>query len=485
MRDLLTNSKEMTVYERNEYEVNARFLQFITGMFLFFAVYFAITYFQERSYSAFSLKGGIATAAFSFISVLMGFVAAIKSGLTDKRLKYILFFLSEISILAFACAYGFNYTAIMFAIPVLISNRYSSKKYNILVTVTSVITVIAAPILALWVGQLLKYVFFDHNTLNFYPGTVITVGDSFYYSVIENFDKIDWRYTYIDTIKETSISCLFMMSLFLFANMHSIKIHRKDLVEKEQLINSEAQKKRDLFLAKSVQESVLPGGDSPVPANMEMKGIMLPSEYVSGDFYDYFPVGEDKFCMMIGDVSDHGLPAAMFMMSVRNTLRTLCEILTSPGEIVRRTNKIMCERNEENMFATLWIGVVSLKTGEMTFVNAGHPCPIVKKAGSNEIKIVETAADVPVGLFDDTSYEEHSLTLEPGDTLILYTDGITEARNSTDEIYGDANFENSVRNAAENLEDLAECLERDLTAYTGSDSFKDDVTLLLGSYKLL
>ena len=339
----------------------------------------------------------------------------------------------------------------------------------------------AIPVLCIWAGQIFKYVFFDHNQVNFFNGTVIEVGDSFYYSFIEHFDEIDWYYTYLDTIKEASIACLFMIILFVFVNHFVIKSHRKHLYENEILTVNKLKNERDLLLAKSVQESALPESNFADYDKLKIIGKMLPSEYVSGDFYDYFAIGEDKICLVVGDVSDHGLPSAMFMMSVRNTLRTICDILISPGEIMTKANKILCERNEVNMFATVWLGIINLKSGIITYVNAGHPFPIVKKS-NGDVFTIECETNAPMGIFDDEVYNEYTYKLIQGDQIIIYTDGITEACNKEKSQYGDENFKKSIQSAGESDNDFVDDIVRDLVVYTNSTVFEDDVTLLMGKF---
>ena len=473
---------EQSVYEKNEYSANKTFLLLTVGLFLLSLIMLGFCYFEERTYNIYSSLTGIVSAAVSFLAMAAAFILAVNGSLYKQHMKYWMFFITEITILVLVGVYGFNYTTILFTIPILISNRYPSRRFQTVVSVSSIIMATAMPLVCLWLGQVFKYVFFDHNQINFFEGTVITVDEAFYYSIIEHFDEIDWYSTYLDTFKEASVSCFFMTSLFVFINYLVVNAHRRNLSENETLMNNKLKSERELLLAKSVQESALPEKSFSDYEKFEIAGKMLPSEYVSGDFYDYFPVGEDKICLVVGDVSDHGLPSAMFMMSVRNTLRTVSDILPSPGEIMTRANRILCERNEVNMFATVWLGIFELKSGIITYVNAGHPLPLVKKSGG-EIVEVESEANAPLGIFDREIYFEHSYALEKGDVILIYTDGVTEAAGEDGKQYGTDNFKESIKSAGNFENGFLDSIVNELVSYRKSAVFEDDVTLLAGKFE--
>ena len=473
---------EESVYERNEVLANRMSFFLISGLFVTFLLLFLIYSAEESKYPDYNYMPGLVLTGFSFIIFLFSILFILPERIRKGYVKYCLFFASELSIQLFVCVYGYNFTALAFAIPVLISNRYSSRKYQITVSVASVIIALAAPLVSMLAGQLFKYTFFDHNTLNFFEGTVITTGDSFYYSLLEHFNEIDWYYTYLDTFLEVSVGSAFLMALFVIINGLIMNRHRNSLSEKETMIRQEARTQESLSLAREVQKSALPGDGTVIPEKLEIRGKIISSEYVSGDFYDYFPVGEHKFCILIGDVSDHGLAPAMFMMSARNTLRTLCEILDSPKEIVSRANRILCERNDAAMFVTLWLGIIDIETGNVTYVNAGHPFPVLKTA-SGPVFEKESPISIPVGAFPDAGYEESSFRLSENDLLLLYTDGITEAENKAGEFFGKERLLESIKNAGASSSDIPGHIEGILKNYTESDTFRDDVTLLECIYK--
>ena len=468
---------EQSVYEKNEYYANKTFLLLTNGIFIVSVIFFLVSCAEEHSYEFYSILPEIVCMGVSFLAMAISFVLTMNGRLYRRHIKYSLFFITEITIFVTSVVYGFNYTAMLFIFPILISNRYPSKRFQTVVSAFSIIMATAMPVLCIWAGRTFKYVFFDHNQVNFFEGTVIEVGEAFYYSFIEHFDDIDWYYTYLDTFKEASVACFFMISLFVFLNYHLIKSHRKHLSEEATLVNNKLKNERDLLLAKSVQESALPGNDLISDDKIKVIGKMLPSEYVSGDFYDYFKTNDGKICLMVGDISGHGLPSAMFMMSVRNTLRAISDVLTSPAEIMTRANKIICEQNEINMFATIWFGIIDNDSEIITFVNAGHPFPFLKKS-NGELVPIKNETNAPVGIFDDEVYLEHSYRLTPDDEIIIYTDGIIEATDESGKQYGIDNFKKSIESAKNSGNGFIECIVNDLVDYTKSTVFEDDVTLL-------
>ena len=482
-KDLETEElTEQSVYEKNEYYANKIFLLLTIGIFIVSVIFFVTCSVEESSYEFYSVLPGIVCICVSFLAMAVSFVLTMNGRFYKRHIKYSLFFITEITILVASVVYGFNYTAMLFIFPILISNRYPSKRFQTVVSVFSIIMATAMPVICIWAGHVFKYVFFDHNQINFFEGTVIEIGDSFYYSFIEHFDDIDWYYTYLDTIKEASIACFFMISLFVFLNYHVVKSHRKHLSEEETLVNNKLKNERDLLLAKSVQESALPGNDLFSDDKIKIIGKMLPSEYVGGDFYDYFKTNNGKICLVVGDISGHGLPAAMFMMSVRNTLRAISDVLTSPAEIMTRVNKIICERNEINMFATIWFGIIDSDSENITFANAGHPFPFVKRL-DGELVSIENEPNAPIGILEDEIYLEYSCRLTPGDEIIIYTDGIIEADDENGKQYGIDNFKKSIEAAKDPGNGFIENIVNDLVDYTKSTAFEDDVTLLTAYVK--
>jgi len=159
---------------------------------------------------------------------------------------------------------------------------------------------------------------------------------------------------------------------------------------------------------------------------------------VGGDLYDFYFVGDDRLFFMIGDVSGKGVPAALFMAVTRTMMKAKMQPADAGlGLIINKVNTALCEGNDASMFVTAFCGFLYLKTGDITYINAGHnPPAIVKNNGS--VSFLKTAANVPLGVVEDINYGEGNLHLETGETLVMYTDGVTEATNRQKAFFAEA-----------------------------------------------
>ena len=193
----------------------------------------------------------------------------------------------------------------------------------------------------------------------------------------------------------------------------------------------------ELSLATQIQAAMLP---HIVPAFPDRKdfdiiGSMDPAKEVGGDFYDYFLIDDDHLCMVIADVSGKGVPAALFMMASKIILQSVAMLGKSPGEILTKTNEAICSNNEAQMFVTVWLGILELSTGKLTCANAGHEYPVLKRAdGSYEL--FKDKHGFVIGGMEGIRYKEYEIQLEPGAKLFVYTDGVPEATNAKQELFG-------------------------------------------------
>ncbi|MEE9911902.1 MAG: SpoIIE family protein phosphatase [Deltaproteobacteria bacterium] len=196
----------------------------------------------------------------------------------------------------------------------------------------------------------------------------------------------------------------------------------------------------ELSVAREIQMSLVPKTFPPVPLRDEFSlfATLEPAREVGGDLYDFYFVEDNRFFFMIGDVSGKGVPAALFMA----VSRTVMKAKMQPGDvglgpIVSDVNRTLCEGNDASMFVTAFCGFLDAATGDVTYVNAGHNPPVIVKADGSAFYL-EVTANVPLGVLDDKAFSEEKLRLEPGDTLVLYTDGVTEATNRQKDFFTDA-----------------------------------------------
>ena len=193
----------------------------------------------------------------------------------------------------------------------------------------------------------------------------------------------------------------------------------------------------ELTLARRIQGSMLPNTFPAFPdrAEFDIYAAMDPAKEVGGDFYDFFLVDDDHLCMMIADVSGKGVPAALFMMASRIILANNAMMGRSPAEILYSANMAICDKNPEEMFVTVWLGILELSTGRLTAANAGHEYPVLKTPGG----VYEPFRDkhgFVLGGMPGMRYKEYELMLEPGAKLFVYTDGVPEATSAELELFG-------------------------------------------------
>jgi sigma-B regulation protein RsbU (phosphoserine phosphatase) len=236
---------------------------------------------------------------------------------------------------------------------------------------------------------------------------------------------------------------------------------------------------RELELARQIQTSLLPTEE---PPQAERRGFSLhgenkPARFMAGDFFDFWFVDDDVLALVIADVVGKGVPAAMFMAVSRTTIRNFSTAERSPAETLALANRAIAAENREQMFVTVFYGHYHTRSGELVFANGGHNPPfLVRNAGP--IENLGSSTGPIVGVWEDAEYEDSRATLDPGDLLVLYTDGVTEARNEADTLLGDEGFCKILQQYREQpVDELCQSIVRDVDVYRRGEG-QDDVTLL-------
>ena len=193
----------------------------------------------------------------------------------------------------------------------------------------------------------------------------------------------------------------------------------------------------ELNLAARIQKDFVPHTFPPFPERTEFDiyASMEPAKTVGGDFYDYFFVDDDHLCLVMADVSGKGIPASLFMMASKIILQSCAMLVQSPAEILTNANEAICNNNQEGMFVTVWLGILEISTGKLVASNAGHEYPVLKDANGDFVTLKEKH-DFVVGGMSDRQYREYELQLTPGSKLFVYTDGVPEATDVNDELFG-------------------------------------------------
>ncbi len=255
----------------------------------------------------------------------------------------------------------------------------------------------------------------------------------------------------------------------------------------DNLARMTAEKERvstELDLAKNIQASLLPDVFPAFPDRHEFSlyASMTPAREVGGDFYDFFLIDDDHLALVIADVSGKGIPAALFMAVSRTVIRDQLMSGCNPVRALERANAQLCSENPHMMFVTVWLAVVEIPTGKGVACNAGHEHPAVRRAGS-AFELVKYKHDKPAGFIPDTAYHSREFELRPGDTLMVYTDGVPEANNPQKELFGEERMMETLNRYADaEPEELIRRIYEAVASFeNGADQF-DDITMLAVKY---
>ncbi len=234
----------------------------------------------------------------------------------------------------------------------------------------------------------------------------------------------------------------------------------------------------ELDVANKMQQSILPT-DFPTNAYLGTYGNMEPARNVGGDFFDIIRLEDGRIGLAIADVSDKGVPAALFMMSCRTLLKGAAIGSHDPGEALGMVNDLIQERNEAGMFVTLFYAVYDPSSGKLTYANGGHDSPLIVHADGSSVRIPSTDG-IALGVLPSLEYNQNSVTLTPSDTLILYTDGVTEAMNSQGEQFGMERLTQIFKNGPPmDPKDVAQAVFDAVKEFAGDTPQSDDITCLI------
>lgn len=238
----------------------------------------------------------------------------------------------------------------------------------------------------------------------------------------------------------------------------------------------------ELKVAHSIQMGMLPRGFV-TPANWDLFAALDPAKAVGGDLYDFFYLDPDHLCIAIGDVAGKGVPASLFMMVTRTLLRAKLLPGSSISQVIGDINNELCRDNPNQMFVTFFAGIVNLKTGIMQFCNAGHNYPYVLSPDGT-LEQIKVRNGIPLGVFEHVDYTASTYAFTPREILILTTDGITDALNSSNDFFGEAKLAAALTNfARKNTRVLTEMLIGELKRFSQGAEQADDITILALQYK--
>lgn len=266
-------------------------------------------------------------------------------------------------------------------------------------------------------------------------------------------------------------------------------IYMKNALKKyiKELTETTAVKERmegELKIAHDIQMGIVPKVFPPFPDKPEftIHAVLEPAREVGGDLYDFFFIDDDHLCFVIGDVSGKGVPAALFMAMTITLIKATAKTVGSPENILDRVNKELSHDNDSCMFVTVFCGILNIKRGEVCYANAGHNPPLIIRKG-REPEFLTGASGTVVGVDEDAVYKKATISLEAGDTLYMYTDGVTEAFNKEREMFSEERLKEEIAaHRQDPVRDLAWGILQKVKAYSMEVPQSDDITILVLRY---
>ncbi len=468
------DSKETrAIFEKNEYESNGLSAIVIAACAVILAISWILNQFDVFSIpkyrmSILAIQGLIELA----IPLVLFFILKGRK----SWLKYVMVFSLLLVFTRLFSILNHNVILIM-VIPVLLSCRYFSKGFTIQVSI------IAGIFFAVGSAATIFYGLID---LNFYPklenGTMILVENGLRSSVTE---------LGIDPWKAVGSMMLngFLPRFFVFLIIAMISVliathgHKMVLVQ-DKVSRASANVKAELDTATKIQNGMVPNIFPPFPDRKEFDiyAAMYTAKEVGGDFFDFFLIDDNHLAMVMADVSGKGVPAALFMMASKILISDKTLMGGSPAEILEFVNNRICTKNIDEMFITVWLGILDIPTGKVVAANAGHEYPAIRKNGG-EFEVLLDKHSFVVGGMEGMKYKEYEFTLKKGDSLFLYTDGVTEAHNMNDEMFGEERMTDALNiDGDASSERIIANVKAALDEFVGEATRFDDITMLCLKY---
>ena len=285
----------------------------------------------------------------------------------------------------------------------------------------------------------------------------------------------------VKIVVEVSIPMIFANSLgmFFFAYIISNRIRELETAEERDKYSAELERKRyELKMAHDIQQSFLPDAIPDLPG-FELAAQNIPAKEVGGDFYDFIPISRGKIGLTIADVSGKGVPAALFMALSRTIVRAKATRSSGVREVIRDANSLIMADAKSGMFVTLFYAVLDLSERTLTYVRAGHNPPVIFKAKTRTLMRLD-AKGIALGAIADIELEERKIILDGGDTVVFYTDGVTEAINKSKEQFGEERLITTIKmNHELSANDMMEKIKGEMLAFCGDEPQFDDITLMV------
>ncbi len=406
----------------------------------------------------------------SVIALLIPWYLSIHYKYDKEWLKYLSLF--TITLVYAAIDSMLTYRVIMImAIPVIISSRYYSRRLTIFIALLSIVVFgIAAS-----VG--IRFGITDLNYLNIPDGTILTINGGLP-KAVEGLN-IDMAAQEMITLLRNFMPKLFPYSIIAVISVQVAGRGRAMVVGQDKISREHSRVETELGVARAIQEHALPIVHTlENHPEFDLAASMTPAKEIGGDFYDFFFIDPTHLALMIADVSGKGVPAALFMMVSKIYLDNNITPKASPGQILAEVNHHICEKDLENMFVTVWLGILDLETGKLVSASAGHEYPIICRKDAS-FELIKDKHGLVLGGMDGVRYRETEVQLQPGDTLFVYTDGVPDATNAAQERFGIERTINALdKIGTGDMSELIGHMKKELESFSGDEPQFDDTTMM-------
>ncbi|MBQ7067860.1 MAG: SpoIIE family protein phosphatase, partial [Synergistaceae bacterium] len=268
----------------------------------------------------------------------------------------------------------------------------------------------------------------------------------------------------------------------LAKSFNAMAVSLKDYINNLASITAEKERiSTELNVATQIQADMLPRIFPAFPERKEFDiyASMNPAKEVGGDFYDFFFIDDKHLALVMADVSGKGVPAALFMVISKTLIKTRALMGGTPSEILYDVNNQLCEGNDAGLFVTVWLGILDIETGKITAANAGHEYPALKRVDNTSFELLKDKHTPAVATIEEIRFKNYEIELNPGDVLFIYTDGVAEATNSSEELYGtDRMIEDLNKYTDSKIDELLINMKKEVDKFTGDAPQFDDITML-------
>lgn len=370
--------------------------------------------------------------------------------------------------------------ALLIIFPLLLSLRYYSEKYTAWIAAISAVAFTVSAAIGSWFGLGTL----DLNFADVAKDTFIPYGEEIYQTIEAAGGFVQAKYFFF-YMSQALVSKLLQYAV-LSVIAYLIAKCGKEMVIRQAEISAESSRiESELSVARTIQANMLPTSFPAFPERDEFDvfATMNPAKEVGGDFYDFFMVDKRHVAVVMADVSGKGVPAALFMAIAKAMIKDHTEPEKQLQQTFSKVNDLLCESNSEGLFVTAFEGVLDLVTGEFVFVNAGHETPYICRNGQM-FELFKLRPGFVLAGMEGMCYKTVNITFEPGDKLFQYTDGVTEATDAENKLYGQDRLTAVLqKNSQKSPAELLPVVRADIDAFVGEAPQFDDITMLCLEYK--